>query len=847
VEVTDAPEDRVRQSSDAFGMAVTTLGIAAILILSVYAQATTAGVTADVQSITRVVHSILQVTVSLLMSLATLGVPLVALADLLIRRQPRLAAEGAAAAIAAYGLGFLAVRLLAALGTAPLISGLSVTTDRRSIIAIGLFPVAVSALLTTVGPRSRRPVLGVSWNLLWVALATEIVTGGATLPAAVVSVLFGRLIGQATRYVSGVSTDRASGRSLVEAIRKAGVSPVRIVRVRDISDPENPTVRLDVRLLRETADDAATAWRAVASPGEVAARAPATASDPISDPTALALERQGGNRVYAVYGADGNRWDAIVLDGDRQVVGVLNQTWRALRLRGMDRRSVVSLRQAAERAALLNYAAAAAGVRTPQMLGIGEADDSMILLQEHPAGLRSLRDMRAAEITDTTLRGAWGQLAKAHEAGLAHRAITSDSVLSGPGGAGGGRPVWLIGWDSGDVASSELARRLDVTQMLAMLALRVGAERAVASAAAVLGPQTLASVAPLLQPIALPAQTRAEAKERKDVLDDLRQALLDLIPEAADSEPFRLTRFGWRTVFVITLSVVAVWVVLTKVNFSGIVAAVQSANPWWMAGAFALSLTTYVGAAMTMVAFAPIRISAKNTLLTQVAASFVALAAPGGIGPAALNLRLLYRQRIKTSLAVATVALVQVSLFVTTVLLLVAISLITGDPGVLSQIPSAGVLIVLGALAAVGVLLTVPPVRAWVWGKLGPTLTQVWPRLVWVLGKPRRLLVGLGGNFVQTIGYVLAFWASLEAFGVHSISLTNAALIYLLGNAAGSAVPTPGGLGTVEFAITTGLASAGLSAALAASIAVLFRALTYWARVPLGWIAWRYLQHHQVL
>jgi uncharacterized protein (TIRG00374 family) len=75
----------------------------------------------------------------------------------------------------------------------------------------------------------------------------------------------------------------------------------------------------------------------------------------------------------------------------------------------------------------------------------------------------------------------------------------------------------------------------------------------------------------------------------------------------------------------------------------------------------------------------------------------------------------------------------------------------------------------------------------------------------------------------------------------------NIALIYFLGNAAGSAVPTPGGLGTVEFAMTTGLASAGLGAALAASIAVLFRAMTYWARVPLGWIAWRILQSRDIL
>jgi uncharacterized membrane protein YbhN (UPF0104 family) len=573
----------------------------------------------------------------------------------------------------------------------------------------------------------------------------------------------------------------------------------------------------------------------------------AARAEPVSDPTGLALERAGGNRVYAVYDDAGTRWDAIVLDGDRQVLGLVSQTWRALRLRGMDRRSVVSLRQAAERAALLNYAAAAAGVHTPQLIGIGEAEDSMILLQEHPTALRSIRDMRPAEISDPALHGAWGQLTKAHDAGLAHRAITSDTLLFGPASPMAPGDAWLIGWDNGDVASSELARRLDITQMLAVLALRVGPERAVASAAEVLDAETLASVAPLLQPVALPAQTRAEAKDRKDVLDALRQALLDLIPLAAETEPFRLTRFGWRTVVILTASIFAVWVVLTRVNFTGIVEAVRSANPWWMALAFGLGLATHVGAALAMLAFSPVRLPFKDTLLTQVAASFVALAAPGAIGPAALNLRLLYKRRVSTPLAVASVALVQVALFVTTVLLLVLISIVTGDSGVLSQLPSAAVLIVLAVLVVVGVLLAVPPIRTWIWAKIGPTLTQVWPRLVWVLGQPRRLLLGAAGLLLQTVGYVAAFWASLEAFGIGSVSMTNIALIYMVGNTAGSAVPVPGGIGTVELALTTGLAGAGLGAAVAASIAVLFRALTYWARVPLGWIAWRYLQRHEIL
>jgi len=56
-------------------------------------------------------------------------------------------------------------------------------------------------------------------------------------------------------------------------------------------------------------------------------------------------------------------------------------------------------------------------------------------------------------------------------------------------------------------------------------------------------------------------------------------------------------------------------------------------------------------------------------------------------------------------------------------------------------------------------------------------------------------------------------------------------------------VPTPGGVGTVEAALAAGLGTvAGLNPGVAFSVAVLFRVLTYWLRIPLGWAAMRGLQ-----
>jgi glycosyltransferase 2 family protein len=66
--------------------------------------------------------------------------------------------------------------------------------------------------------------------------------------------------------------------------------------------------------------------------------------------------------------------------------------------------------------------------------------------------------------------------------------------------------------------------------------------------------------------------------------------------------------------------------------------------------------------------------------------------------------------------------------------------------------------------------------------------------------------------------------------------------VYLTGSAVGSIVPTPGGLGAVEAALSASLGAAGLPGATAVSTVLLFRILTFWLPVPVGWGALNYLQ-----
>ncbi|WP_456787194.1 flippase-like domain-containing protein [Cellulomonas sp. P5_C5] len=805
VEIVDVRDVRVHHPSDLLGMVLSVLGIALVLVLATYAHNTTSGVAEDVQGFASLLNRILFVPRVGLEMFVTLAVPLAVITELAFRRLGRQLLEGLIAAFVALVLNVAALWAIESFGSEELVIGMAIRVNGSWVVTLPGYVALLVGLLTVVGPRGRRRTVKWSWNLLWVAVGVLLITAGVSLPGLVVSFLIGRVTGLAVRYLSGVLSERAYGDSLVAGVRRAGFEPVRLLRVAD-----------------ETTGSAAD--EGVELDGDQAARA---------------LTRSTDHRLYELTTRDHEELDLVVIDGDRQVVGMLTRLWRSLRMRGIEGRSVVSLRQAAERAALLAYAARAAGVRTPRLLSIAEADDSMLLVQERPDRAVPLSDLDPEQLTDEVLQEIWAQLQLAHDAGIAHRSLTSDVLLVE---TVVGRPiVWLTSWEQGDVASSDLARRMDVTQLLALLALRVGASRALDSAATVLPDEHLAAIGPLLQMITLPRLTRDEMRANKKVLAELRSALVAHLPEA-DVEPQQLVRFGARTVLTIVVPIVAIVFVITSINVDEITSALSTGDWRWTVVAFLLGLVTLLGAALAFVAFSPVKLPVWRATLVQTAATFVGLAAPAGIGPAALNLRMLTRRGVSTTLSAATVALVQVSQFVVTLALLLVLSIASGSGE--SALPISPVVLfaigIVAALIASGLL--VPKVRQWVLAKTMPTLRQTWPRLIEVLGQPWRLALAVGGNLLMTLGFIFAFDASLAAFGQEA-SLIQVALVYLAGNTAGALVPTPGGMGTIELALAGTLTSiTGINPGIATSIAVLFRVATYWLRIPIGWAAMRYLQ-----
>ena len=877
--LVDTTAHRLRRTEDLLDLALTLLGIFAVLVLAIYARETTTGVTQDVQNALAVVlRRILVFPLQTIEGLATFIVPLAVLLDRLLRRSWRSCGQAVLSGIAGYAVAVAAMTGLVTWGPTALVMGLTVTASGTAQLGVSTVFASMAGLLTGAGDRNSSTVMRSGWAALWVVLGMAVLRGALTLPGAVLSLLLGRVVGLLVRYVFGVEDRRAHGVTLVRALRRAGIDAVRVVRMDRAPETRAWIVTTDAPLgyteqVREQVRE-----NPLGSPAqEPAGLEPATEDEQVTDATtgssgaeaaslldstpssantikpatdvdlaavlaeasseALSQARASVHRMYAVWDSTGERRNVTLLDADRQVAGFLSNIWDQIRVRGLSPTRDLSLRPAAEHAALMTMEARRARVHTPDLLGMAEAAESVLLVTDHVVGARSISDL-GAEIDDDVLDQLWSQLQRAHAAGLAHGSIDASSVVVDESGR-----LWLLDWASGETISSELSRRVDLAQALALTALSVGAERAIDAASRSLTTAQLASIAPMLQRVVLPRQTREVMGRRgasRQVLQDLRDALVALTP-TADAEPARLNRFSTRTVLMAVVALVAVWTLLAQLDFQQVSTAVSQANGWWMLAALVFSVATYVGAGLTLVAFSPERLSLWRSTEVHLASAVVSLVAPAGVGGAAINLRFLNRKGVPTAVGVATVALVQVVQFVVTVVLLVVLAAMTGQSTGLT-LPSGWVLVAAGAVVVVAaVVLTIPKARTWAWAKIEPTYRQVWPRLVWVMSNPMRLALGVGGALTLSLSYILSFSASLWAFG-YTVPFAVLAITYLASNTVGSIVPSPGGIGPVELALTAGLVAAGVPYGVALSTAIVYRLVTFWIPIPVGWLSLQRLQ-----
>ncbi|MER7052396.1 lysylphosphatidylglycerol synthase transmembrane domain-containing protein [Streptomyces sp. NPDC000351] len=858
---------RVHRPSDLMRLLVGVLAVAVLLAIAAFAHGTTSGLEQDINKGTGQAPDLLIKIAGLASSIAILLVPVAFAIERLIKRDGLRIADGVLAAVLAHGVT-LATDLWVAKAAPDSIQEALTQPSPGDIHAltdpVHGYLAPVIAYMTAVG-MSRRP----RWRaVLWIVLLLDafsmLVTGYTTPFSIILTVLIGWSVAYGTLYAVGSPNVRPTGRTLMAGLRHVGFRPVTAAREEAPSDTA------------ETGDR---------------------------------------GRRYFVTLEDGRPLDVTVVDREQQAQGFFYRAWRNLTLRGFaTRSSLPSLRQALEQEALLAYAAIGAGANAPKLIATSElGPDAVMLVYEHTGG-RTLDSLPDEEITDDLLRGTWEQVQALQSRRIAHRRLVGDAILVDRSGT-----VILTDLRIGEIAAGDLLLRMDISQLLVTLGLRVGAERAVASAVGVLGPDAVADCLPMLQPIALSRSTRATLRklareraerEREAVLESSRQAKLarseaaagddtSPAPEATDKpdkpdkkavraeqraekravdealeeareedlltqirhavlrirpqapvEPARLERVRPRTLISFIAGAIGAYFLLTQLTHIEFGPLISNAQWGWVAAAVLFSAASYVAAAMALLGFVPEKVPFPRTVAAQVAGSFVKIVAPAAVGGVALNTRFLQRAGVRPGLAVASVGASQLFGLGCHILMLLSFGYLTGTEKTPSLSPSRTVIAGLLTVAVLVLVVTsVPFLRKFVVTRVRSLFAGVVPRMLDVLQRPQKLVTGIGGMLLLTACFVMCLDASIRAFGDEStsISLASVAVVFLAGNALGSAAPTPGGVGAVEATLTVGLIAVGLPKEVAAPAVLLYRLLTLWLPVLPGWLVFNHLTRKEAL
>ncbi|MBP0460657.1 flippase-like domain-containing protein [Streptomyces bomunensis] len=843
---------RVHRPSDLLRLLVGLLAIVLVLLLSAFAHGTTSGLEQDISRGTGQAPDLLAKFAGLLSSIAVLLVPVAFAIERLIKRDGLRIADGVLAAVLAHGVT-LATDLWVA-RAAP--HGLQAALTMPQVGSGATDPVhgylaPVIAYMTAVGMARRPRWRVVLWAVLLLDAFAMLVAGYTTPFSIILTVLIGWTVAYGTLYAVGSPNVRPTGQTLMAGLRRVGFRPVSAMR----------------------------------------------AEEPSSEP----VEAADRGRRYFVSLEDGPPLDVTVVDREQQAQGFFYRVWRRLTLRSITSgRSIPSLRQALEQEALLAYAAIAAGARAPKLIATSElGPDAVMLVYEHLGG-RTLDALADDEITDELMRGSWEQVRALQSRRIAHRSLTGDALLVDRAGR-----VTLTELRGGEIAASDLVLRMDTAQLLTTVGLRVGAERSVAAAVGVLGPDAVADCLPLLQPIALSRSTRATlrrlARERsqrereavleasaankkarlaeaaaetdgdkkaarksvraekqaekraiddalggareEDLLSQIRKQVLLIRPQAP-VEPVRLERIRPRTLIGFIAGAIAAYFLLSQLTQLDFGMVISKAHWGWVAAAVLFSAASYVAAAMSLLGFVPERVPFLRTVSAQVAGSFVKIVAPAAVGGVALNTRFLQRSGVRPGLAVASVGASQLFGLGAHILLLAAFGYLTGTEKTTSLTPSRTVIAGLLTVAVLVLVVTaIPFLRKWVVTRLRSLFAGVVPRMLDVLQQPMKLVTGIGGQLLLTGMFVMCLDASIRAFdnGHQQLSYASIAVVFLAGNAIGSAAPTPGGVGAIDGALTLGLLAVGLPKEVAAPAVLLFRLMTLWIPVLPGWIAFNHL------
>jgi len=775
------PSGRVRRPTDLFAL-IFALGVLFVAVgLGDVAVGTASGLEQDLIGAGGVLPRLLLRIFGWAGGIGLLVVLVVQGVDLVLRSRTRQLLESVAAAGAGALLALLLQMLVLDGHLGAVLAALTKATPGggRTAPVDGLL-VASVAFFTVSGVGGRQILRRAAVVVVASAILSGFLSGGVTALALFATTLLGWSVGLVTRLALGATSTRPPGTAVAAALIGCGLDLTRLELV---------------------------------EPGP------------------------SGGRRYAGSGP-GGPVDVRVLDRETFGTAIARRVLRRARLRGPSTRGPsLTVRGAVEHHALMTMAVAKAGISAPELLAAAEVGPSAAVMAYRAPEGSALTPTDQTTLSEEHLAAFWHLLAQLQGARIAHRGLIVDHLLLDEHGQAA-----LSEAGTGDIAAAELSLRLDVAQLLTTLALIVGPKRAVASGVSSLGSSAMVKALPLVQAVAMDASTRWALRAQKGLLRRVREQVLELVPEGEPVEQVELRRLTPRTLVTVLGGGIAAYVLLTQLAQVNIGQVLSQAQWFWALAVLGFTVLSITGASLVITGAVTARLSFVRTYLTQLAVAFSGLVAPSAIGNIALNMRYLQRAGVEPAVAGGSIGLAQLAQFSSYFVLLVLSSVLagTGQQAAFTP-PVAAVIGLIVAVALLLVVLAIPAGRRLVMGRFLPVVRRVVPLVVAIFQDPRKVVTLFAGALLLDMSFVAALTSATRAFGA-TPSIAAVGVVYFAGAIIGSAVPTPGGLGGVEAALSAGLVAVGLDASVAVSSVVLFRLCTYWLPIPFGWASLNYLQ-----
>jgi uncharacterized protein (TIRG00374 family) len=679
-------------------------------------------------------------------------------------------------------------------------------SGRNGIVAVTLPPVAwlagMTAIVTVAGAELSRRWRQWTWWFTGIAAVGEVIVGGFLPVDAVVAAAVGVSIGSSVVLIFGEPARRPAAAQVAAALDECGVDVARLKQL---------------------------------------------PSDGIGPDTFRATTTDGAELAVRVYAAD---------DRDRDRLARLTH-WLLVRDPEADR-SGVTVESAAEHEMLAMVAAARAGSRVPDPVVAypvaGGPGPPGALVAWLDVGGQRLDEIPPQELTEATLADLWHSVGCLHHHRLAHRRLRPDNIMVDLP-----EHAWLTGLVLAKLGANDRQLSIDTAELLVSLAVRIGVDRTVASAVAGLGEPKVIAASAYLEPLAVSGPTRARVHDhdharsitpshgirrlrpggRPSLYADLRTGVAQATGEPP-AKPVQMARFTWKTALTLLGAFAVIYLLLPQLaNAGAAVRALQHANWWWILAAVPAVFVAQAFGTLLVLGTMPADLPFGPTYVVSFGGSFLNRVTPNNVGGMALNFRYQQKAGIESGAATAAVGLQTILGDIASLALLAVFFARTGRSTSVHftlHIHQWVLVLVTAALVGCAAYLLTPRGRRFFHDKIWAFIRSAGTATADVGKSPRHLALTGVGALGNPLVQIVTLWACVHALGSH-LPFVQVGAVYLGGHVVASAAPVPGGLGALEAALIAGLSALGMPLGAATSAVLIYRLLTYWLTIPVGWLS----------